>query len=161
MNNMESFKPLVIKIPVQYIPSENQRLTGGRNKTLSPIAKQFKDEVMNSLIPLTEGDEGGEAFYKTYPYLNGEYPLKVTYHFVVTSSFWRRDWDNFIKMFQDTLFEWLELNDSYIVHGDVTKFFAPSAPYEMIVAIIEPSDIDVEAYEKKFRPSNTEVAQTS
>lgn len=151
---MEEFKPFIVKIPVNYIPSENQRLSGGRKKHLTPVALQFKTDVFNSLLPL-----GNEEFGQNYPYLDGNYQLDCEYHFVLNQSMFRRDTDNLVKMFQDSLFDWLELNDSLIVRIEAIKFYAPSSPNEFIIAKIQPSQVNISIYEEKFRSSSNQISQ--
>lgn len=143
------YKPLIIKIPVTYILSENQRLGGGRRKHLSPQAVQYKEELSSALNVL-----GSETFYNEYPWLLGNDNIKATYHFVVNQSMFRRDVDNMIKMMQDSLFEWLELNDSLITEVHAFKFYAPSSETELVVIRLEPSMLNTYAYEEKLRQSS-------
>lgn len=140
------YKPFIVKIPVNYILSENQRLGGGRKKHLSPQATEYKNQISGALSAINI-----DNFYEVYPFLNGEWNLRATYHFVINQSMYRRDLDNCIKMFQDSLFEWLELNDSIIVELHAYKFFTPSSDMEYIIATLEPSELNISAYEEKLR----------
>jgi Holliday junction resolvase RusA-like endonuclease len=140
---VSTYKPFIVKIPVDYIPSENQRLQG---RHLSTMARSFKDSVYNSLCTIDN-----EEFYKGYSWIYDNMSFKLDITFILNTSFWRRDTDNMCKMTIDCLFEWLELNDSSIVSMNATKYYAPSSDCEYIILALYQNEINYMSYEE-FRP---------
>ena len=140
------YKPFIIKIPVTYILSENKRLGGGRRKHLSEEASNYINEIHTALNAADK-----EHLLDTYFYLNGDYGLKATYHFVVKGSYYRRDTDNMIKMLQDAVFNWIGINDSLIKDIHAYKFVAPSLDNEMVIVKLEPSFFDENSYEEEYK----------
>lgn len=133
----------MVKIPVDYIPSENQRLQG---RHLSTTARNFKDSVMRSLYAIDN-----EEFYKDYSWIYDNMSFRMEITFIINTSFWRRDTDNMCKMSIDCLFDWLELNDSAIVSFTATKYYSPSSECEYIILALYQNEINYMSYEEKLR----------
>lgn len=141
----ESYKPLIIRATTDYIPSVNQMFVG-RSKHLSPVARQYKEDLLRALCNININ------LVEVYPYLTPDWSFDVEFQFLLNQNFFKRDTDNMNKFTQDVIFgDWLEINDSSIIRVSAIKYFVPSSPKEQIIAIIKPTEVDVDYYERLYK----------
>lgn len=135
-----------IKVLVEFegkIPSVNSMYMPkrGGGKYLAPEARLFKDTVKSQLARLVNKDE-----YDFIKDPNATFSLSL--EFIIKGGFTRRDSSNMIKATEDSVFEYLEMNDSRVVQSEQTKYNRQGGNKEFILIILKPSSIDVNKYLK-------------
>jgi Holliday junction resolvase RusA-like endonuclease len=133
---------ILLEFKDQKIPSVNSIYLNrrGGGKYLSPEATSFRSMMVNQLNRIFNQHPEKLIELKNIPLFD----LHIEY--VMKQSVGRRDLDNLHKLTQDSLFQFLGINDARVVSLKLEKYNRTGGSYEFIVINISESKIDINKY---------------
>lgn len=157
MSETKKVTPFVVKVSYDYIPSINNYLQPrrGGGLMLTDEARAFKNTIRNCLEEAGKDIDWG----KVYPWIHEDPWMELEIHFLFNQSFGRRDTSNCVKMAEDSLADYMEIDDHNNLKVTSTKFYLPSSPKEYIIFIYKPSSLDYMIYENKYRQDFSKSAE--